>query len=164
VLDVGPLLGRLPDWREFPTLAELEATSRALVAAFPGLVRRETIGRSAEGRPIELLIIGHGRHPALLVGVPHPNEPIGTLTLEFLCRLVCEDAAVRARLDATLYVIKVADPDGLVLNEGWLKGGFSPARYALHYYRPPHREQVEWASRSITRRCASRRRARRRPR
>src|SRR5581483_8136186 len=116
VLDPGPLLGRLPDWREFLTLAELAASSAALAAEFP----------------------------ALVVGVPHPNEPIGTLTLEFLCRLLCEDADVRARLDATLYVIKVADPDGLVLNEGWLKGAFSPARYALHFYRPPHREQVEW--------------------
>jgi hypothetical protein len=144
VLDVGPLLGRVPDWREFLTLAELAASSAALAAEFPGLVHREMIGQSAEGRPIELLIIGHGRHPALLVGVPHPNEPIGTLTLEFLCRLLCEDGGVRARLDATVYVIKVADPDGLVLNEGWLKGEFSPARYALHFYRPPHREQVEW--------------------
>src|SRR5439155_1752935 len=37
------------------------------------------------------------------------------------------------------------DPDGLVLNEGWFKGAFSPLRYALDYYRPPHREQVEWS-------------------
>lgn len=103
------------------------------------------MGTSAEGRPIELLTVGTGRVPALLVGVPHPNEPIGTLTLEFLCRLLCEDDALRARLDTTLSVIKVADPDGLVLNEGWFKGAFSPARYALDYYRPPHREQVEWS-------------------
>jgi hypothetical protein len=39
----------------------------------------------------------------------------------------------------------VADPDGLALNEGWFKGGFSPLRYALEFYRPPHREQVEWS-------------------
>jgi Zinc carboxypeptidase len=103
------------------------------------------VGASAEGRPIELLSIGSGRRPALLVGVPHPNEPIGTLTLEFLCRLFCEDAALRERLDVTLHVIKVADPDGIALNEGWFKGVFSPLRYALNYYRPPHREQVEWS-------------------
>ena len=77
--------------------------------------------------------------------MPHPNEPIGTLTLEFLCRLFCENAALRERLDVTLHVIKVADPDGLALNEGWFKGRFSPLRYALNYYRPPHREQVEWS-------------------
>jgi hypothetical protein len=144
-LDVGPLLARVPDHREFLSPEELAASSRALASDFPGLVRSEIVGHSAEGRPIELLTIGHGRHPALLVGVPHPNEPIGTLTLEFLCRLLCEDDALRARLDATLYVIKVADPDGLALNAGWLKGEFSALRYALDFYRPPHREQVEWS-------------------
>jgi len=135
----------VPDQREFLTLEELRASSRRLVAEFPGVARLETVGASAEGRPIELLTIGQGRTPALFLGVPHPNEPIGTLTLEFLCRLLCEDAELRARLDATVYAIKVADPDGLVLNEGWFKGAFSPLRYALDYYRPPHREQVEWS-------------------
>jgi hypothetical protein len=135
----------VPDHREFLTLAELAERTRALVAEFPGLARREIVGESAEGRPIELVTIGHGRHPALLVGVPHPNEPIGTLTLDFLCRLLCEDAGLRARLDVTLYVVPVADPDGFVLNEGWFKGAFAPACYAREFYRPPHREQVEWS-------------------
>jgi hypothetical protein len=81
----------------------------------------------------------------LLVGVPHPNEPIGTLTIDFLTRLLCEDGELRNRLDLTVFAVPVADPDGLVLNEGWLKGTFSPLRYALGFYRPPHREQVEWS-------------------
>jgi hypothetical protein len=135
----------VPQFRVFLTFDELRASSRALAAEFPTLVRLETVGVSTEGRPIELLTIGAGRRPVLLLGVPHPNEPIGTLTLEFLCRLLCEDAALRDRLDVTVHAIKVADPDGLVLNEGWFKGAFSPLRYALHYYRPPHREQVEWS-------------------
>ena len=145
MLDLAALLARVPDYREFLTLEELRESSRRLVLEFPGVARLETVGASAEGRPIELLTVGHGRTPALFLGVPHPNEPIGTLTLEFLCRLLCEDAELRARLDATVYAIKVADPDGLVLNEGWFKGAFSPLRYALDYYRPPHREQVEWS-------------------
>ena len=77
--------------------------------------------------------------------MPHPNEPIGTLTLDFLCRLLCENDALRHELDVTLHVVMVADPDGLVLNEGWFKGTFSPLRYVLEFYRPPHREQVEWS-------------------
>jgi hypothetical protein len=145
VLDLPGLLARVPDFREFLTLEELRASSQGLVDEFPGVARLETVGASAEGRPIELLTIGRGARPALLLGVPHPNEPIGTLTLEFLCRLLCEDPELRARLDATVHVIKVADPDGLVLNQGWFKGAFSPLRYALEYYRPPHREQVEWS-------------------
>ncbi len=143
--DVLPLLARVPDHREFFTLEELRARARALATEFPGLARLETVGASAEGRPIELLTVGHGRRPVLLVGVPHPNEPIGTLTIDFLTRLLCQDDALRARLDVTLHAIPVADPDGFVLNEGWFKGTFSPLRYALEFYRPPHREQVEWS-------------------
>ena len=135
----------MPEHREFLTLEELRGSSRALVAEFPHLARLEEVGRSAEGRPIELLTVGDGPRSVLLVGVPHPNEPIGTLTAEFLSRLLCENAPLREHLGITLHVIKAADPDGLVLNEGWFKGVFSPLRYALNYYRPPHREQVEWS-------------------
>ncbi len=144
-IDLPALLARVPDYREFLTFEELRERVRGLVRDFPGLARAETLGASAEGRPIELLTIGHGRRRALLVGVPHPNEPIGTLTLDYLCRLFCQDDALRHRLDVTLHVITVADPDGLVLNEGWFKGTFSPLRYVLEYFRPPHREQVEWS-------------------
>jgi hypothetical protein len=143
--DLPALLARVPDVREFLTLDELRASTRALVEDFPSVARVETVGASRERRPIELLTIGDGTRPVLLLGVPHPNEPIGTLTLEFLTRLFCEDDGLRERLDVTLHVIKVADPDGFALNEGWFKGAFSPARYALDYYRPPHREQVEWS-------------------
>src|SRR5262245_21788392 len=143
--DLQPLLARVPDYTEFFTLDELRARTRALIAEFPGVARLVTAGASAEGRPIELLTVGHGPRSVLLVGVPHPNEPIGTLTAEFLSRLLCENTSLREHLGVTLQVIKVADPDGLVLNEGWFKGAFSPLRYALSYYRPPHREQVEWS-------------------
>ena len=143
--DLSHALSRVPDYPEFFTLDQLRARAGALVAEFPGLARLESVGASAEGRPIELLTVGHGRRPVLLVGVPHPNEPIGTLTVDFLTRLLCEDDELRARLDVTLYAVPVSDPDGLVLNEGWMKGTFSPLRYALEFYRPPHREQVEWS-------------------
>lgn len=145
MLDLAPLLARVPDHREFFGFEELRTRARDLCAAFPGVARMEQVGLSAEGRPIEMVSVGHGRIPVLLLGVPHPNEPIGTLTIDFLLRLLCEDDDLRARLDVTLHAVPVADPDGLVLNEGWFKGTFSPLRYALDFYRPPHREQVEWS-------------------
>jgi len=143
--DLAACLAQVPEYSEFFTLEELRGRVRALTAEFPGVARLETVGASTEGRPIELLTVGHGRRPVLLVGVPHPNEPIGTLTIDFLTRLLCENDELRAQLDVTLFAIPVADPDGFVLNEGWFKGTFSPLRYALDFYRPPHREQVEWS-------------------
>jgi hypothetical protein len=134
----------VPEYSELMTIEELSQSSLELVRSFSSLARTEVIGASSEGRPIERLIIGHGSRRALMVGVPHPNEPIGTLTLDFLSRHLCERSDVLEELDLTVSIIKVADPDGLSLNAGWLKGVFSPLQYALGYYRSPPSEQVEW--------------------
>jgi Zinc carboxypeptidase len=143
--ELADVLARVPDYRRFETWATLRQRMAALAREFPGIARWETVGQSTEGRPIDLLTVGHGRRRVLCVGVPHPNEPIGTLTIDFLTRALCEDDALRARLDVTLHAIPVADPDGFVLNEGWFDGDFTPLHYARHFYRPPHREQVEWS-------------------
>ena len=73
MLDLPALLARVPDHREFLTLEELRQSSQELVGRFPRMARLETVGASREGRPIEMLTIGDGSKPALLVGVPHPN-------------------------------------------------------------------------------------------
>ncbi len=143
-MDLGEILQLIPDYHEFLTLEELHHSSIRLVAEFPQLAQLQVMGTSTEGRPIELLTIGRGKRTALFLGAPHPNEPIGILTLEFLSRLLCERADVREQLDCTFLMVKASDPDGLALNEGWFKGAFSPLKYALNYYRPPQDEQVEW--------------------
>ena len=89
-MDVTEVLQTVPDYQEFLTPEELHQSSVRLVEEFPQIAHLQTVGASTEGRPIELLTIGRGSRTALLLGVPHPNEPIGTLTLEFLSRLLCE--------------------------------------------------------------------------
>jgi len=143
-MDLNDILPTIPDYQEFLTLNELHESSVRLVEEFPQLAQLQVIGTSTEGRPIELLTIGHGKRTALFLGAPHPNEPIGLLTLEFLSRLLCERSDLRKQLDCTFLIVKASDPDGLALNEGWFKGAFSPLKYALNYYRPPQDEQVEW--------------------
>lgn len=143
-MNLSDVLQLIPDYQDFLTLEELHQSSARLVEEFPQLARQQVIGASTEGRPIELLTIGHGKRTALLLGAPHPNEPVGTLTLEFLSRLLCERSDLREQLDYTFLIVKASDPDGLALNEGWFKGAFSPLKYALNYYRPPQDEQVEW--------------------
>jgi hypothetical protein len=145
VVDVAAVLARVPAYERFRSWASLRDGAATLAREFPGLARLETVGASTEGRPIDLLTVGHGRRRVLCIGAPHPNEPIGTLTIDFLARVLCEDDGLRHRLDVTLHAVPVADPDGFVLNEGWFEGEFSPLHYARHFYRPPHREQVEWS-------------------
>jgi hypothetical protein len=143
-MTLSEILQRAPNYQEFLTLEELHQSSVRLVEEFPRLAHLREIGASTDGRPIELLTIGQGKRAALFLGAPHPNEPIGILTLEFLSRLFCERADLREQLDCTFLIVKASDPDGLALNEGWFKGAFSPLKYALNYYRPPQDEQVEW--------------------
>jgi len=145
VIDLDEVLARVPEHERFLEPAELDAAFWDLVEAFPGRARRERIGSSAEGRPIDLVTVGHGSRSVLLVGVPHPNEPVGTLTALFLARLFCEDQGLSRLLDVTLHVVPVADPDGLALNAGWLARPMTLTGYACEFYRPPHHEQVEWS-------------------
>lgn len=144
LIDILDIVQIIPDYQEFLSPAELHQSSVQLAEEFPAIAQLRKIGTSTDGRPIEMLTIGHGSRTALLFGVPHPNEPIGTLSLEFLSRLVCERQDIREQLDTTFLIVKVIDPDGLALNAGWLKGVFSPLEYALNYYRPTQAEQVEW--------------------
>jgi hypothetical protein len=142
--DLDAILDPVPDYQVFLTVDELKASSRQLAAQYPDVVRMLEIGQSRQGDNIEVLRIGNGAKKALLFAMPHPNEPIGSMMLEFLAGRLAEDRSLRDALDYTWYLIKCIDPDGTRLNEGWFKGPFSVTHYARHYYRPPSFEQIEW--------------------
>lgn len=138
------VLAEVPDYKEFLTVDELNANSRALAERFPDVVRMREIGRSKNGESIQALTIGKGRRNALLFACPHPNEPIGSMMLDFLATKLAEDAAFRESFDVTWHLVKCIDPDGLRLNEGWLKGPFTPRHYARNFFRPAGFQQAEW--------------------
>jgi hypothetical protein len=142
-LDIQEVLKGTPDYREFLTVDELKNSSIALADEF-NHVEFLDIGFSSDGDKINAIRIDGGKSNALLFGFPHPNEPIGSMTLEYLSRLLAEDDELRNKLGYTWYIIKCIDPDGARLNEGWFKGKFSPLKYAQNYYRPPGKNQVEW--------------------
>jgi len=101
-------------------------------------------GYSRRGEPIPLLRIGAGRFPVLLVACPHPNEPVGAMTVVTLAERLAQDGALRTRYDVTWLLLPCVDPDGTRLNEGWFRGPFTIEQYVRHFYRPPFPEQVEW--------------------
>ncbi len=138
------VLDNVPDYKTFYTVDELNDSSEKLAAEHPDKVSLFEIGRSKRGETIKALRIGDGKLNALLFGFPHPNEPIGSMMLEYLSRRLVEDDALREELDFTWYLVKCADPDGARLNEGWFKGPFTPLNYALNFYRPPGYLQIEW--------------------
>ena len=83
------VLDKIPDYKDFMTVEELNTSNQALVEEFKD-VKLKYLGKTAEGRPIQCLEIGNGSRSALLFAFPHPNEPIGSLTVEFLSRFLAE--------------------------------------------------------------------------
>ncbi len=138
------LLAEIPDYKEFLTAAELDESSRKLAAEHPECVELFSIGKSRAGHDLLCLKIGNGRKAALMFGLPHPNEPIGTMMLEYFTKALAESPALRERFGYTLYVVKAWDYDGYLLNEGWIKGPYTVTNYSTNFYRPIARQQVDW--------------------
>ena len=143
-MDIEALLQELPHIASFMSVREMDESSIALAKQYPDTVKLRKIGESRQGHPLYCLTIGCGKKKALMYGCPHPNEPIGCMMLEHLSHLLCTHEDWLKELDTTFYLVKVSDPDGLKLNEGWLKGPFTYANYAKHFFRPVSDQQVEW--------------------
>ena len=77
------LLENIPDYQSFLTVDELDESSRALAEHYPDAVSLFEMGRTKDGHPLLCLKIGDGPQNALMFGCPHPNEPIGTMMLEY---------------------------------------------------------------------------------
>lgn len=143
-MDLRQIANDIPEYDRFLTIDELNASSHQLVDDYPELASIRVVGRTRRGDPIELLTIKGGEQQAFVFGGPHPNEPIGTMTIEYLTRRLCEDAALRDELGFTWHFIKSIDADGMRLNEGWFAGPFTPTNYARHFFRPAPFDQIEW--------------------
>jgi hypothetical protein len=138
------ILDDIPDYKTFNTVDELKDSSYRLAAMYPGTVEILYIGHSRQGEVIEAIKIGNGQKKALLFALPHPNEPVGAMMLEYLSLRLAQDNSLRNSLGYSWYLIKCIDPDSTRLNEGWFKGPFTIENYARHHYRPPSYHQIEW--------------------
>ncbi|MGP3942058.1 M14 family zinc carboxypeptidase [Streptomyces sp. 6N106] len=143
-MDIAYYMGQVPAYPTFPSVDALHAELAAVAAAHPELTRIRTIGTSRLGEPLRVLTVGDGPADALVIGGPHPNEPIGFRTITALVDLLCRDAGLRAALGYQWHFVACADPDGARLNEGWYGSPGDRRAYAERFYRPDLAEQVEW--------------------
>jgi hypothetical protein len=141
------ILKIVPDFNEFMSISELYESSRMLAEKYHDIVEVIDVRESRISNfPVQALIIrGGDKNRVLAFGFPHPNEPIGSLVLEFLSHKLVTDREFLKKLNATWIIVKVADVFGAKLNEGWFKGTFNIRKYALNYYRPPGYKQIEWS-------------------
>lgn len=134
---------RIPRYTEFLTPEEHDRRSRAL-AASNAAVELNTLGHSRDSNELLCLDIGHGEQTALMFAAPHPNEPIGSMMLDFFAELLATDDEFRESLNWRFLIVKCIDYDGTQRNTGWFDGPYTLSNYAQNFYRPPAREQVEW--------------------
>lgn len=132
----------IPRYESFYRVAEHRERARALAADRPHVEYAEH-GESSAGEVFWSVTVGDGERSALLLGAPHPNEPIGSMTIDFLLRELATNDELRASFEYEFVCVPVADPDGVRLNEGWFDGPFTLENYALNFYRTPPDEQVE---------------------
>ncbi|CAF4219910.1 unnamed protein product, partial [Adineta steineri] len=136
------LMDSVPDYSHFFTVDELINRSRNLALKHSSLVQYRDIGHSQNGETITMVTIGNGAKSLLLYACPHPNEPIGTLLIDFLLNALFDHSELLSKY--TWHLIPCVDPDGTRLNEGWFTGPFTISNYARYFYRPRLEEQVEW--------------------
>ena len=98
-MKIEDILARVPDYKEFLTVDEMDASSLRLAQEYPDIVKVREIGRSRWNHPIYCLTIGSGSQNAVMYGTPHPNEPIGAMMLEFFSRELAENEELRKELD-----------------------------------------------------------------
>ena len=95
--------------------ADLAARLRELAAGFPGRLALEPVGRSVEGREIQLATLGRGPRRVMLWSQMHGDEPSATpALLDLVSTLLSVDAPehrlILERL--TLLVVPMLNPDG----------------------------------------------------
>jgi len=143
-MNIQAIIDNVPDYKGFLTVNEMDESTRQLAEEYPDIVTVFEAGKSREGQSILCIKIGDGPKNALCFACPHPNEPIGAMTMEYFTRALAQDGQLRTELGFTWYIIKCIDPDGVRLNEKWFKGPYNLYNYMRNYFRPIGYEQVEW--------------------
>ncbi len=143
-MSLRELASQVPDYRQLPTVESMRSRTEALRSlSKPDVIVRD-IGRSRLGETIEMITIGTGPMHVLLVGTPHPNEPIGCLTIEFLIEKLVAEPSLCSASECTWHFVKTIEPDGLRLNEGWLARPADASAYFANFFRPALDEQAEY--------------------
>ncbi|WP_219470178.1 M14 family zinc carboxypeptidase [Nonomuraea rhizosphaerae] len=137
-------LDAIPTFDRFATVDEVHATLARLAQSHPETASLRRIGTSRLGDPLLCLTVGVAPRHAIVAAGPHPNEPIGGLTVTHLATRLCENPEMLAASGYTWHLVGCLDPDGTRLNEGWFAGPFTRSHYGRHFYRPAADEQVEW--------------------
>lgn len=129
-----------PTFGGYYSFAQMEAAMNALVAAYPAIAQKTSLGLSHESRNIWCIKISDnvatdetGEPEVLYMGLQHAREAIGGSSMIFLMQYLCElystDSRIKDLVDnREVYIIPCMNPDGWEYNRnnggagaGWRK-------------------------------------------
>jgi hypothetical protein len=136
-----PILGDVPSFSRFLRVNEVEALA-ANFRQHPS-VEEKTIGKTAENKPLKMYSMGSGEKTALIIGVPHSDEPLGSLVTVYFVDWMLKHPDVDF-FGWRWLMIPVLEQRGMRMNEGWFGSWGSLVDTAKSYFREPTENQYEW--------------------
>jgi hypothetical protein len=135
------ILREVPAYSRFLRVNEIEA----LAGNFRrySSVEEKVIGKTAENKPLKMYSMGSGEKTALIIGVPHSDEPLGSLVTIYFIDWMAKHPEVDF-FGWRWLIIPVLEQRGMRMNEGWFGSWGSLVDTAKFYFREPTENQYEW--------------------
>ena len=131
----------IPSYSRFLKVDEIDNLVN-LMTKIPG-VNYKIIGKTINDEPLIMLDIGKSEKKALVIGVPHSDEPLGSLVITFFARWLATHPEVNG-FGWRWLLIPILEQRGMQLNEGWFNMPESLAAIAKSNFREPTEDQYEW--------------------
>ncbi|PNX50018.1 MAG: hypothetical protein BV456_08110 [Thermoplasmata archaeon M8B2D] len=131
----------IPSYSRFLKVNEIDDLVKH-ISELPG-VGYKIIGKTIDNQPLGMLEIGKGDKTALIIGVPHSDEPMGSLVITFLARWLATHPEKEFFGWRWLFV-PILERRGMQFNEGWFRMPESLAVMAKSNFREPTEDQYEW--------------------
>jgi hypothetical protein len=135
------ILREVPDYSRFLKVNEIEDIAGNF-RQYPSIEER-VIGKTAENTPLKMYVMGSGDKTALIIGVPHSDEPLGSLVTIYFIDWMAKHPEVDF-FGWRWLIIPVLEQRGMRMNEGWFGSWGSLVDTAKFYFREPTENQYEW--------------------
>jgi len=132
----------IPSYSRFLKVDEIDKLIN-LIIKLPN-VKHKIIGKTIDNEPLNLLEIGEGKKTVLITGVPHSDEPLGSLVITFFSRWLATHRDNNNYSEWRWLFVPILEKRGMKLNEGWFNMPNSFAAMAKSNFREPTEDQYEW--------------------
>lgn len=135
------IIEQVPNYLRFLKIKEIENITNTFKKFMN--IDEAIIGKTAENKPLRMFTLGNGKKKALIIGVPHSDEPLGSLVALHLINWMARNPQADF-FNWRWLIIPILEQRGMAMNQGWFNNHGSLEKTAKFYYREPTEDQYEW--------------------